>query len=86
MRWRREQPEESETAPGGSDSDGEEVLPCGRCGAPLTFVGDRDFHEGTRAWGFVLGDLGELFTGGEKLELWACKKCGHVELFLPNVG
>lgn len=84
MRWRREH-EESETVPS-AGSDDEEVLPCGRCGAPLTFLGDRDFHEGTRAWGFVLGDLGELFTGGEKLEMWACEKCGHVELFLPNVG
>ncbi len=47
----------------------------------MRFLGDKDFHEGTRAWGFVLGDLGELFTGGEKLEMWACEKCGHVEVF-----
>jgi hypothetical protein len=49
-------------------------------------LGDRDFHEGTRAWGFVLGDLGELLTGGTKLEMWACESCGHVEFFVPGVG
>ena len=40
-------------------------------------------HEGTRAWGFVLGDLGELFTGGTKLGMYACKNCGYVEFFVP---
>jgi len=86
VRWRRGQAGGEESAPASAGGDDEEVLPCGRCGAPLRFIGDKDFHEGTRAWGFVLGDLGELFTGGEKLELWACEMCGHVEFFVPGVG
>ena len=69
-----------------ADDHEKDVLPCGRCETPLTFLGDRDFHEGTRAWGCVLGDLGELFTGGTKLELWGCEKCGHVELLLSEAS
>ena len=57
---------------------------CTRCDGRLIFLGDRDFHEGTRAWGFALGDVGELFTGGTNLEMWACDTCGHVEFFLPQ--
>jgi hypothetical protein len=76
VRWRQEQPEQT---------DDEEPLPCGRCESPMTFLGDRDFHEGTRAWGFALGDVGELLTGGTKLEMWGCEACGHVEFFLPDV-
>jgi hypothetical protein len=83
--WRREEPEQPETAQASADAD-DEVLPCARCGAPLKFLGDKDFHEGTRAWGFALGDFGELLTGGAKLEMWGCESCGHVEFFLPDVG
>jgi hypothetical protein len=83
---RREQPEQQPESAATSADDDEEVLPCARCEAPLTFLGDKDFHEGTRAWGFVLGDFGELLTGGSKLEMWGCETCGHVEFFLPNVG
>ena len=67
-------------------ADEDEVLPCGRCMKPLTFLGERDFHEGTRLWGFALGDIGELLTGGTVLEMWVCKNCGHVEFFVPNIG
>jgi hypothetical protein len=62
----------------------DEILNCLRCKAPLTFLGERDFHEGTRAWGFVLGDLGELFTSRERIAIYACEACGHMELFLPE--
>jgi hypothetical protein len=37
---------------------------CIRCDSPLTFAGERDFHEGSRGWGFFLGDLGELEPAG----------------------
>lgn len=57
-----------------------------RCQQELKFVAEQDFHEGTRAWGFLLGDFGELLTGGTKLELWACGSCGHVEFFVPGIG
>jgi hypothetical protein len=49
----------------------------------MTFLGEKDFHEGTRGWGFILGDLGELLTSREKMELYACEACGHMEFFLP---
>ena len=62
----------------------DESLNCLRCGTQLTFLGERGFHEGSRGWGFFLGDLGELFTAREKIELYACEGCGHMELFLPE--
>ena len=83
MKWRKR---EDEDAPDTTEANDPDELPCNRCGEPLTFIGDRDFHEGTRAWGFVLGDFGELMTGGTKLELWGCQSCGHVEFFLPDIG
>jgi hypothetical protein len=70
--------------PAAEDKDGEEL--CLRCQGEMEFVGEQDFHEGTRAWGFVLGDLGELFTGGTKLGMYACKSCGYVEFFIPMRG
>ena len=57
---------------------------CTRCEGRLIFLGRKDFHEGTRAWGFVFGDLGELLTGGEEIEMWACESCGHIEFFMPK--
>jgi hypothetical protein len=47
-------------------------------------VGEKDFHEGTRSWGFILGDLGELLTNQEKIEMYYCRYCGRVEFFVPE--
>lgn len=62
----------------------DEGLNCIRCDAPLTFLGERDFHEGSRGWGFFLGDFGERFTSREKIEMYVCERCCHVEFFLPE--
>jgi hypothetical protein len=56
---------------------------CIRCDGRLIFLGKKDFHEGTRAWGFIFGDFGELLTGGEEIAMFACEECGHVEFFIP---
>ena len=77
MPWRTD---EDESEPAGDAAE----LACLRCRGRMAFLGDRDFHEGTRAWGFALGDLGELFTSRTSLELYACESCGHIELFLPD--
>ena len=61
----------------------DDVLQCLRCKNELSFAGEKDFHEGTRAWGFVLGDVGELFTSQETIEMYYCQYCGHVEFFVP---
>jgi hypothetical protein len=55
-----------------------------RCENELKFVGEKDFHEGTRSWGFILGDIGELFTNQEKIEMYVCGFCGNVEFFVPE--
>ena len=62
----------------------QDSLNCVRCDSPLTFVGERDFHEGSRGWGFFLGDLGELFVNREKVEMYVCEACGHLEFFVPD--
>jgi hypothetical protein len=56
---------------------------CTRCDGALIFAGDKDFHEGSTGWGFFLGDLGELFTNREKVEMYICESCGHIEFFAP---
>jgi hypothetical protein len=57
---------------------------CTNCDGSLIFLGSKDFHEGTRAWGFIFGDFGELFTGGEEIEMWTCELCGHIDFFMPK--
>lgn len=37
--------------------------------------------EGTRTWGFVIGDLGELFVGREEYKIYVCPKCSKIEFF-----
>ena len=54
------------------------------CEVELTYVGTRDFHEGTR-WG-ALGDLGELFVHKEHFDVYVCPRCGRVELFVDGVA
>ena len=39
---------------------------------------------GTR-WG-ILGDIGELFVNKEKFDVYVCKRCGRVELFVDGIG
>ena len=55
---------------------------CLRCKKKLSFIGTKNFHEGTR-WG-ILGDLGEFFINKENLDMYACKSCGKVEFFIAG--
>ena len=61
-------------------------MSCPRCNTELTYVGTKKFHEGTRAWGFALGDLGELFVNRESFDVYLCGRCGRVELFVDGIG
>ena len=61
-------------------------LTCPRCDTKLDYVGTKKFHEGTRGWGFFLGDLGELFTNREHFDVYVCGRCGRVELFVDGIG
>lgn len=59
---------------------------CLRCNTQMTYAGLKRFHEGPTAWGFWLGDLGELFTKREYYDVYLCKSCGKIELFLDGIG
>ena len=61
-------------------------LGCTRCDAPMRFLGTKRFHEGTRQFGFWLGDLGELFVHREAFDVFACPVCGKVEFFVDGLG
>ncbi|HSC87565.1 MAG TPA: hypothetical protein VLC09_09860 [Polyangiaceae bacterium] len=76
--------DETEHEQGAEDrAESDEDTSCTRCDGRLIFAGKKDFHEGTRAWGFILGDFGELLTGGEEMAMFVCEDCGHVEFFMP---
>lgn len=62
------------------------TLNCIRCNTPMRFFGTKRFHEGTRQFGFWLGDLGELFVNREAFDVYACPRCGKVELFVDGLG
>lgn len=59
---------------------------CLRCHQQMGFVGTKKFHEGTRSWGFLFGDVGELFVNREHLDTYVCPRCGHVEFFVDGIG
>lgn len=61
-------------------------LKCLRCGHAMEYGGTKKFHEGSRQWGFWLGDLGELFTNREHYDVYACPRCGKLELFIDGIG
>lgn len=67
---------------GSRPADLEEAPPpdCLRCEIPLTYMGEKRFHEGTR-WGLI-GELGHLFEKSESFHVYACPDCGHVEFFV----
>jgi hypothetical protein len=52
----------------------------------MRYAGVKKFHEGSRAWGFCLSDLGELFTHREEYDLYVCPHCGRIEMFVDGVG
>ena len=60
-------------------------LLCLRCGREIDFVGTKSFHEGFQ-WGGLLGDWGEFLVNQESFDVYACRKCGHVEFFVSGVG
>jgi hypothetical protein len=62
----------------------QEDTSCTHCDGRLIFFGKKDFHEGTRARGFILGDFRELLTGGEEMATFVCEDCGHVEFFMAT--
>lgn len=59
---------------------------CPRCHTALEYVGTRRLHEDKEM--SVLGELGEMFKDGahEFLDVYICRKCGHVELFVDGIG
>lgn len=69
-----------------TDSSFANPMICPRCDTDLEYVGAKRFHEGSRGWGFALGDLGELFTNRESFDVYVCPRCGRVELFVDGIG
>ncbi len=64
---------------GGEAGEESEALTCLRCDVELTYLGSKDVHGSKHAG--VLGDIGDLFEGTEKLHVYVCPRCGHVEFF-----
>jgi|tagenome__1003787_1003787.scaffolds.fasta_scaffold20876739_3 hypothetical protein len=56
---------------------------CTRCDAPLVFLGQKSFHEGGGALNVLFGGPQGMFENRERIEMWACEECGHVEFFMP---
>lgn len=64
----------------------ERDLSCLRCSTRMALLRRMRFHEGSRAWPFILGELGELFVDRETFDAYACPECGKVEFFLGNTA
>ena len=59
---------------------------CPRCRTELEYVGTRRLNDDKEM--SVLGELGEMFKTGahEFLDVYVCRKCGHVDLFVDGIG
>jgi hypothetical protein len=59
---------------------------CPRCLLDLEYVGTRRLNDEKEM--SVLGVLGEMYKSGahEFLDVYTCRRCGHVELFVDGVG
>ena len=67
--------------PGASESGSEDPqIDCLRCKSRLVFGGRKRFSDGPRLGG-VIGAIAEIAVKHDEVELWICRKCGHVELF-----
>jgi hypothetical protein len=73
---------EDNAAPAAADSETADTG-CTRCDAPLIYLGEKKFHEGDTGLGFLFGSMQELFENRQRIEMWACEDCGHVEFFMP---
>lgn len=71
-----------DAAPPASRAPVDRKLNCLRCGEPMVLSRRMKFHEGSRTWPFVLGDVGELLVNRESFDVHACASCGKVEFFL----
>lgn len=57
---------------------------CLRCDGQMVSVGELKFHESSRAWPFILGEIGELMVNRQCFEGFVCQQCGKTELFIPK--
>lgn len=69
-----------------SDAIAPRTLDCLRCAVAMRPVGRMRFHEGMRAWPFMLGDVSELFVNREAFDVHACPRCGKTEFFLADIA
>ena len=73
-----------DSAPPLPDEAPARALACLRCNKAMVVVRRMKFHEGTRAWPFLFGELGELFVNRESFDAYACTGCGKVEFFVTG--
>jgi predicted RNA-binding Zn-ribbon protein involved in translation (DUF1610 family) len=57
-----------------------EPVACLRCAAELEFRGTKSFHEGTPFESWLWG----IFVNRERLDVYACPRCGRVEFFVAG--
>jgi hypothetical protein len=62
------------------------TLLCSRCKSALEYAGTRRLNDDKEM--SVLGELGEMYKNGahEFLDVYICRKCGHVDLFVDGIG
>ena len=56
---------------------------CPRCDVSLSYIGKKQFHEGSFGAAFFLG---ELFVNRESFDVYVCPRCGRVEMFVDGIG
>ena len=55
---------------------------CVYCAAGLEFMGTKEFHEGGGTFFFT----SKLWEGREVYDVYACPSCGHIGMFIHDVG
>lgn len=62
----------------------ERKIDCLRCGEQMNHIKTEKIQLGQTGW--ILGDLPNLFAGAMEVDIYACHKCGKIELFSSDTA
>lgn len=66
-------------------TDPADPLVCPTCKLDLDYLGKRRFYQG-QGGPFPIAEIADALASREYYDLYACSRCGRVELFLSDVG
>lgn len=57
---------------------------CPYCHTDMHFLGEQELQRSSVISNLLLGEIGELFQGTLRLDMYVCQNCGKAEFFVTN--